>query len=321
MQPRRFARVRRPISGRAATSIFKVLNRNVVWVVLLIVFLIFSSQMYFHSKMFVNQDRERDCKWLSNPPLVCAHGGDSSKAPPNTEASYRIALDLQVDCIEIDASRTQDGVLVALHDRDLQAISNNEYMHVGDLNFSQIKELRPGARFSENFHEQHIPTLESALQYVMPHVNQVIIDAKEGPPKYDEGMAIDIFSVMKTVDCRNCVLWAKSDKIVEDFTHLSSNPESLGFIVMKDKVTGKVTSPLRMKGAGLIGAFHGIVTRKLVNTAHRAGKKLHAWTVDEESAMIHMLKTGVDGIVTSIPNLLQRVMGSERQHCAQYGFS
>ena len=53
----------------------------------------------------------------------------------------------------------------------------------------------------------------------------------------------------------------------------------------------------------------------------RAGKKLHAWTVDEESAMIHMLKTGVDGIVTSIPNLLQRVMGSERQHCAQYGFS
>jgi len=53
----------------------------------------------------------------------------------------------------------------------------------------------------------------------------------------------------------------------------------------------------------------------------RAGKKLHAWTVDEESAMIHMLKTGVDGIVTSIPSLLQRVMGSERQQCAQYGFS
>lgn len=28
-----------------------------------------------------------------------------------------MALDLQVDCIEIDASRTRDGVLVALHDR------------------------------------------------------------------------------------------------------------------------------------------------------------------------------------------------------------
>lgn len=34
-------------------------------------------------------------------------------------------------------------------------------------------------------------------QYVMPHVKQVIIDAKEGPPKYEEGMAIDIFSVVR----------------------------------------------------------------------------------------------------------------------------
>lgn len=321
MQPRRFARVRRPVGGRAAASLFKVLNRNALWLVLLVIFLIISMQMYFHSKMSVNQRRERDCKWLSNPPLVCAHGGDSSKAPANTEASYRLALDLQVDCMEIDASRTQDGVLVALHDRDLQAISGNEYMHVGDLNFSQIKELRPGARFAENFHDQHVPTLESALQYVIPHVQQVIIDAKEGPPKYEKGMAVDMFSVMKSVDCRNCVLWAKSDSIVEDFSLLSSHPESLGYIVMKDKVTGEVTDPLRMKGPGTIGAFHGIVTRKLVNSAHRAGKKLHAWTVDEESAMIHMLKAGVDGIVTSTPSLLQRVMGSERQQCAQYGFT
>ena len=34
-------------------------------------------------------------------------------------------------------------------------------------------------------------------QYVMAHVKQVIIDAKEGPPKYEEGMAIDIFSVVR----------------------------------------------------------------------------------------------------------------------------
>lgn len=34
------------------------------------------------------QNRERDCKWLSSPPLVCAHGGDSFKAPPNTVSAY-----------------------------------------------------------------------------------------------------------------------------------------------------------------------------------------------------------------------------------------
>lgn len=33
------------------------------------------------------------------------------------EAAYRLALDSQVDCMEIDVSRTLDGVLVTLHDR------------------------------------------------------------------------------------------------------------------------------------------------------------------------------------------------------------
>jgi len=45
--------------------------------------------------------------------------------------------------------------------------------------------------------------------------------------------------------------------------------QSLGYIVMRDKATGKVTDPLRMKGPGIIGAFHGIVTSKLVKSAHR----------------------------------------------------
>lgn len=32
-------------------------------------------------------------------------------------AAYRTALDSQADCIEIDVSRSSDGVLFALHDR------------------------------------------------------------------------------------------------------------------------------------------------------------------------------------------------------------
>lgn len=32
-------------------------------------------------------------------------------------AAYRFALHSQVDCIEIDVSRSLDGVLLALHDR------------------------------------------------------------------------------------------------------------------------------------------------------------------------------------------------------------
>lgn len=41
-------------------------------------------------------------------------------------AAYRIALDSQADCIEIDVSRSSDGVLFALHDRQGFATDNWE---------------------------------------------------------------------------------------------------------------------------------------------------------------------------------------------------
>lgn len=58
---------------------------------------------------------------------MCAHGGDSSKAFPNTMDAYRIAIRSQVDCIEIDVSRSADGVLFALHDR--QGFAANFWEH------------------------------------------------------------------------------------------------------------------------------------------------------------------------------------------------
>lgn len=69
---------------------------------------------------------------------MCAHGGDSSKAFPNTMDAYRIAIRSQVDCIEIDVSRSADGVLFALHDRDLQRISGNTSSMVGHLSAKEF---------------------------------------------------------------------------------------------------------------------------------------------------------------------------------------
>lgn len=59
----------------------------------------------------------KKCGWLDGSPLVCAHGGDSTNEFPNSMAAYRSALRSQVDCVEIDVSRSLDGVLLALHDR------------------------------------------------------------------------------------------------------------------------------------------------------------------------------------------------------------
>lgn len=52
--------------------------------------------------------------------------------PVRQIAAYQSALNMQVECMEIDASRTGDGVLVALHDR--YSLTWCEYCQYNPLN-------------------------------------------------------------------------------------------------------------------------------------------------------------------------------------------
>ncbi|KAG6431919.1 hypothetical protein SASPL_103491 [Salvia splendens] len=289
--------------------------------------------LYFHfSLRRFRQMQLRKCSWMSSPPLVCAHGGDSTKAFPNTMDAYRIALSSQADCIEIDVSRSSDGLLLALHDRDLQRLSGNTSSKVGYLSRKEIADLGSEHHQSLEFSDLNIPTIEDALRLVSGSVKQVILDAKVGPPLYEKGLAKDILSVdhvnnpqvqfcnpvfppkfsmllttnsvdptlvpilhspVERTNCKNCVVWAKSDSLARELIRLS-NDTMVGYIVMMDPSNGTRMQLLRMRGAGVVGVYHPLIDEKLVKILHERKKKVFAWTVDEESSMQKMLLERVD---------------------------
>ncbi|EOY16979.1 PLC-like phosphodiesterases superfamily protein isoform 2 [Theobroma cacao] len=258
----------------------------------------------------------RRCGWLNNPPLVCAHGGDSTNAFPNTMSAYQFALRSQVDCIEIDISRSSDGVLFALHDRDLQRITGNSTSKVGHLRSKEIKELD----VSHQSGDSKIPTIEDALMLISRSVRQVILDAKVGPPSYEKGLAKDILFAVEKMQCKNCIIWAKSDSLTRDIIKLSSDVK-VGYIVMVDPSTGARTNLLRMKGARVVGVYHPLIDERLVKILHGREKKVYAWTVDDADSMTRMLHEHADAIVTSNPSLLQHTMQDTRTQCLEEGFS
>ncbi|OVA01320.1 Glycerophosphoryl diester phosphodiesterase [Macleaya cordata] len=276
--------------------------------------------IFFHLRLRrFQQLQSRKCSWINNPPLVCAHGGDPTKAFPNTISAYRSALLSQVDCIEIDVSRSSDGILFALHDRDLQRISRNMTAKVGYHSNKEIKELGANHLFQQEFQDQEMSTVEDALVLISRSVRQVILDAKVGPPFYEKGLASDILSVVERTQCKNCLIWAKSDILARDLIRLSSDA-TVGYIVMNDPSTGARTNLLRMKKAGLVGVYHPLVDEELVRILHGRNKKVYAWTVDDADSMQRMLFERVDGVVTSNPTLLQRLMQDIRTQCLEEGF-
>eukprot|EP01018_Ginkgo_biloba_P024505 Gb_17928 [translate_table: standard] len=123
---------------------------------------------------------------------------------------------------------------------------------------------------------------------------------------------------MNKTGCRNCIIWSKADNLGRELRQLSDNI-MLGYIVMKDPITGIQSDLLRMEEAEVIGVYHGLVNEKLVASAHRAGKKVYAWTVDDIDSMQKMLFEGVDNIITSQPHLLQLVMEDIKSQCMEDG--
>ncbi|XP_065627417.1 glycerophosphodiester phosphodiesterase GDPD4-like [Quercus suber] len=87
-------------------------------IIISLVFIAVVPPIFFHFQLKrLHQIQGRKCGWMKDPPLVCAHGGDSTNAFPNTMDAYCIALHSKVDCTEINVSRSSNGVLFALHDR------------------------------------------------------------------------------------------------------------------------------------------------------------------------------------------------------------
>ncbi|XP_021812909.1 glycerophosphodiester phosphodiesterase GDPD4 isoform X1 [Prunus avium] len=302
--------------------IFRFSSKRVFRAILIsLAFIAFVPPIFFFFKLKrFHQTQLRKCGWLNEPPLVCAHGGDSSKAFPNTMAAYHFALHSQVDCIEIDVSRSLDGVLLALHDRDLQRLTGNNASKVGYLSMKEIKDLGSVHQSARKFPDENVPTIEEALEVISSSVRQVILDIKVGPPSWEKGLASDILSVVKRMQCKNCLVWAKSDNLARDVIKLSSDV-TVGYIVMIDPSTRARTNLLRMKGAGVVGVYHPLIDETLVRILHGRKKKVYAWTVDDMDSMQEMLYERVDAIVTSNPTMLQGLMQDIRTECLEHGFS
>jgi len=90
-------------------------------------------------------------------PLIAGHRGYKAMYPENTMLSYRKALELGVDMIEIDLRLSRDGHLVLIHDATLDRTTNGR----GPVERHTLKELLAlDAGLGER-----IPTFEGFLDW------------------------------------------------------------------------------------------------------------------------------------------------------------
>lgn len=114
---------------------------------------------------------------------ILAHRGFSTKAPENTFAAFKKALDLGVGGIELDIQMSKDGHLIVIHDEKVDRTTDGKGF-IKDLILENIKNLDAGSWFGEEFAGERVPVLEEVLELIGDRDFLVNIELKSGIIQY-----------------------------------------------------------------------------------------------------------------------------------------
>src|SRR5262245_36258077 len=102
-------------------------------------------------------------KSVQKPIVVIAHRGAHEEFPENTLESFKRAIELGVDYVEVDVRLTKDGKLVLMHDSSVDRMTDG-HGKVDQMTFDAIRKLHVKANKKEDKAEYKVPTFDEALE-------------------------------------------------------------------------------------------------------------------------------------------------------------
>ena len=234
--------------------------------------------------------------FLDHPgPLPFAHRGGASEFPENTMPAFEGAVALGYRYIETDVQATADGVLMAFHDNDLERTCGQPG-RISSMSYAEVAKARVDGR-------EPIPLMQDLFD-AFPDV-RINIDCKTDA------------AVEPLIAClrRNSAL-AKVCLGGFSHTRLLKLRRALGTDLCSSMSPVEVARwrmgrPPKGAQAAQVPVSTGpakIVTRPMVDLAHRHGIAVHVWTIDLPEEMFALLELGVDGLMTDRPAILKQVL-------------
>ncbi|HMA37178.1 MAG TPA: glycerophosphodiester phosphodiesterase family protein [Chloroflexia bacterium] len=251
-------------------------------------------------------------RWAARPrPAIepVAHRGGAATAPENTLAAFRAALAAGIVTWELDVQLTRDSALVVFHDETLDRTSNGQGPLAGRL-LADLQQLDAGAWFGPQWQGEPIPTLEAVIALARTAPNggaRLLIEIKS--PHLYPGIERRLLAVLAAQHYTERVLL------------MSFDGASLGEVrklaprlplcqLFAQETPFPVTPAARAEVLGPMWQMLA-VNPLPIYLAHRAGRQVYTWTVNDPAALHWLRLCGVDGVISDRLDLLQMI-GADR---------
>ena len=253
--------------------------------------------------------------------LVIAHRGGRSLGPENTIYTFKRALDLGVDVLEMDLQITKDDALVILHDRKVNRTTNGNG-RVEDFTLAELKKLDAGFRWSPDNSGSFplrnkgitIPTLAEVFKaFPDTRMNIEIKSSQVNTIQdfcriiHDHGMAEKV-----VVACFDSGKLGEFRSVCPEVATSAGASEALMFYWLQRVQLESAYSP-SAEALQIPEAYRDqqIMTRSFLDAAHGRNMRVHVWTVNDPESMQRLIGMGVDGIMTDYPDRLINILKAQ----------
>lgn len=247
-------------------------------------------------------------------PGVAAHRGGALLWPENSLTAFRNALSLGVDYLETDVHLTADGEPVVLHDPTLDRTTTGTGA-VRATSAADVARLRlrglDGAPTADG-----VPTLAAFLDLVRDRRTQLLVEIKVGADgqRYP-GIEEKTLALVKRHGLLDRTLaMGFHAPTVRRVRELEPSAQTV-LLVARSRIDrqGVATSEAVRwtvdAGASALGIQYTALDAGVIAAARRAGLRIAAWTVNEESDIRRVVELGADVVISDRPDIALRLVG------------
>jgi glycerophosphoryl diester phosphodiesterase len=256
-------------------------------------------------------------------PQIVAHRGASAEAPEHTLAAYRAALEAGADALECDVRLTADAQLVCVHDRKVNRTSDGRGV-VSTLELARLEELDFGSWHSSAGDEEpdrdrdrnQVLTLRRLLELVERHPSPVelAIEVKH-PNRYAGLVERSLVGLLAEFDLTRPRAGERLPVRVMSFSRSAVRrihrlAPGLDTVFLMEPLGFRIRDGVLPRGVAIAGPSIEIVRARpdYVGRVHRAGNRVHVWTVDDPDDVELCMKLEVDAIITNRPREVKRLV-------------
>lgn len=243
-------------------------------------------------------------------PMLFAHRGASAYAPENTIAAFELALlqfKNQPPAIELDAKLSRDGQVFVFHDLTVERTTNGKGK-ISDFTIRQLQELDAGFYFDQRFLGEKIPTLDSVFEVVGTKALINVELTNYATPR--DGLNEHVAELVTRHNLMKNVIFSsflpgnlrKMARLLPDVPRALLTVRGILGIIQRSFLVEWNTS------YQAVNPDYRDTTPELVNAAHRKGRRVNVYTVNDPQEIRRLAEIGVDGIFTDDVLTSERVL-------------